>query len=57
MEMNFSERFKERLSVLKEPIRNPVVQYAEAIFSQGNCSPEEALERGIAKAELEKRNL
>lgn len=57
MEMKFSERFKERLNVLKEPIKNTAVQYAETIFRQGNCSPEEAIERGITKAELDKRNL
>ena len=48
---------RQRLQVLDEEIRKAAVKYAEEFYCNGKCSKEEALERGIVKAELEKRNL
>ena len=48
---------RQRLEVLDEEIRRAAVKYAEEFYRNEKCSKEQALERGIAKAELEKRNL
>ncbi|MEQ9438441.1 MAG: hypothetical protein RIG62_05315 [Cyclobacteriaceae bacterium] len=48
---------RQRLEVLDEKIRKAAVKYAEEFYRNGKCSKQEALERGIIKAELEKRNL
>ncbi|MCX2838431.1 hypothetical protein HC174_12180 [Salinimicrobium sp. CDJ15-81-2] len=51
------EEFHQRLSVLDEEVREAVLNYAVSFYQDRNCTKEEALEMGIAKAELEKRNL
>ncbi|UZH55477.1 hypothetical protein JRG66_00835 [Salinimicrobium tongyeongense] len=49
--------FQKHLNVLDEDIRARALEYAAEIFAKENCTREEALERGIAKAEMDKRNL
>lgn len=49
--------FEERLALLKEPVKSTARKYALEFHSDDDCSPEEALEKGISKAELEERNL
>ncbi|WP_169578590.1 hypothetical protein [Salinimicrobium terrae] len=51
------EKFEERLNSLDEDIRSSALEYASQLFSKKNISREEALEKGISRAELEKRNL
>ena len=51
------QQFAQRLDVLDESVRETALQYAEEFYEEGEGSREEALERGIAKAELEKRKL
>ena len=46
-----------RLNMLDENIRESAVKYAEEYYTTNQCSKEEALERGIVKAEMEMRNL
>ena len=46
-----------RLEVLEEEVRKTALKYAEELYRNGQCTKEEALERAITKAELEKRNL
>lgn len=46
-----------RLNMLDENIRNLAVSYAEEYYTTNQCSKEEALERGIVKAEMGIRNL
>ena len=48
---------KKRLNVLEEPVRKSAIKYAEIFFKENNITIEEALEKGIAKAEMEQRNL
>lgn len=58
--MKGAEQFKEfhqRLNVLHEEVREAALNYAVSFYQYRNCTKEEALEMGIAKAELEKRNL
>jgi cobalt-zinc-cadmium efflux system protein len=49
--------FDQRLDILDESVRVAALQYAQEFYEEGQGSREEALERGIAKAELEKRKL
>jgi hypothetical protein len=51
------EEFEKRLNVLDEDIRANALEYAAEIFVKEKCTREEALERGIAKAEMDKINL
>ena len=51
------DRFKKRLNALDEDIRSSALEYASQLFSKKNISREEALEKGISRAELEKRDL
>ena len=54
------ELFKDcsmRLNMLDENIHKLAVKYAEEYYTTNQCSKEEALERGIVKAEMEMRNL
>lgn len=51
------DEFQKRLNVLDEDIRSSALEYAAEIFAKENCTREEALEKGITKAEMEKRNL
>lgn len=50
-------KFQKRLNVLDEDIRASALEYAAAIFAEEKCTREEALEKGISKAEMDKRNL
>ncbi|MDT0651215.1 hypothetical protein [Autumnicola edwardsiae] len=49
--------YEKRLNVLEEPVRTSAIKYAEIFFQDTKCTIEEALEKGIAKAEMEQRNL
>ena len=49
--------YKKRLNVLDEPVRLSAIRYAETFLEDRKCTKEEALEKGIAKAEMEQRNL
>mgnify|MGYP001193728635 CR=1 FL=1 len=54
------ELFKDysmRLNMLDGNIHKLAVKYAEEYYTINQCSREEALERGIVKAEMEMRNL
>ena len=54
------ELFKDcsmRLNMLDENIRKLAVKYAEEYYITNQCSKEEALERGIVKAEMEMRKV
>lgn len=55
-EEQFSE-FKDRLRVLDEEIRVTALEYAVDFFSSGKMSKAQAMEKGITRAEIEKRNL
>ncbi|WP_197055427.1 hypothetical protein [Gillisia sp. Hel_I_29] len=49
--------YQERLNVLDENIRALALKYATDFHLNNKCSKDEAIERGIVKAEMEKRNL
>ena len=49
------ERFERRLGMLDKDVRCTALEYASQIFAQQEVSREEALEKGISRAELEKR--
>ena len=51
------QAYGQRLDILDEAVRAAALQYAEEFYEKGEGSREEALERGIAKAELERREL
>ena len=55
-EEEFSE-FKERLRDLDEEIRERALTYAKDFYSSGKMTREIALEKGITRAEIEKRDL
>lgn len=45
------------LRALDDSIKDAALKYAKDFYFYQDCSKEEALERGIVKAEMEKRNL
>ena len=49
--------FQKRLNVLDEDIRIRALEIAAEISARGKITRHEALEKGISKAEMEKRNL
>lgn len=49
--------YQKRLNALDEEIRGVVLNYAEELYIKQRCSKDEAIERAIAKAEMEKRKL
>ncbi|MBF9252227.1 cation transporter [Pontibacter sp. 172403-2] len=51
------EDHQQRLNVLDEHVRKLAIQHAEEFYQEERCTKEEALERGITKAEMELRNL
>lgn len=51
------QEYHQRLEVLDEDVRKAALQYAEEFYRQQQSSKEEALEKGIARAELDKRKL
>ena len=56
-ELEEFNEFTYRLEVLSESVRKAALNYAASFYRNENCTREEALEMGIAKAELEKRDL
>lgn len=50
-------KHQHRLNVLQIDVRIQAVKYAESIYKRNKCSKEEALEKGIVKAEMELRKL
>ncbi len=51
------EKYKKRLNSLDDDIRSRALQYASEFYADHDLSREEALEKGISKAELKKRDL
>lgn len=49
--------YQKRLDVLDSKIRDAALKYAEEFYRKDQCSKEEAIEKGIAKAELASRKL
>ena len=49
--------FEQRLTTLDDEVRTAALRYASEYFADNECSREEALEKGIAKAEMKKRKL
>lgn len=57
MKEDLFKDYQERHNVLDENIRAVALKYARDLYVDKKCSKDEALERGIVKAEMEKRNL
>jgi hypothetical protein len=57
MESDLFKNHKKRLNVLDENIRIAALKYAKEFYLSKKCSKEEALERGIVKAEMKNRKL
>ncbi|EIJ39896.1 hypothetical protein LDL79_10980 [Leeuwenhoekiella palythoae] len=51
------KNYTKRFNILDENIRELAVKYAEEHYRKNQCSKEEALERGIVKAEMENRKI
>jgi hypothetical protein len=51
------DEFQKRLNVLDEDVRASALEYAAEIFAEESCTRAEALEKGISRAEMDKRNL
>ncbi|TPE46197.1 cation diffusion facilitator family transporter [Pontibacter mangrovi] len=51
------EDHQPRLNVLEDLTRSMALRYAEEMYNDKHCSKEEALERGIVKAEMSLKNL
>lgn len=51
------EDYQQRLNALDEEVRKLVLKYAKELYSLEKCTKAEAIDRAIAKAEVEKRNL
>lgn len=49
--------YQKRLNALEEGIRDAVLKYAEELYLNQKCSKDEAIDRAIAKVEMEKRKL
>ena len=56
MEEEF-DNFRRRLAGLDDEIRMMALEYASEIYQSNKCSKEEALEKAITRAEMEKRDL
>ncbi len=54
---NLFKDYQERFNVLDENIRALALKYAKDFYLNKNCSKEEAIERGITKAEIANRKL
>lgn len=50
------EKFERRLGLVDEELRASALEYAAEIFAEEECTREEALKKGLSKAELDKRN-
>jgi hypothetical protein len=57
MKEDLFKDYQERLNVLDENIRAVALKYARDFHLNEKCTKKETLERGIAKAEMEKRKL
>ena len=57
MTMEEFKNFEKRLASLEDGVRILALEYASEIYHDHDCSREEALEKAIAKAEMEKREL
>jgi len=57
MKKNLFKDYQERFNVLDENIRALALKYARDFFVNEKCSKEEAIERGITKAEIANRKL
>ncbi len=51
------EDYQERLAMLEEPIAKIALKYAKEFYFEDQSSKEEALEKGIVKAQMEKQDL
>lgn len=56
MKDHFS-KYQKRLNVLQIDVRILAMKYAEKFYKKDRCTKDEALEKGIVKAEMEIRNL
>lgn len=57
MKEDFFNDYQERLNMLNKNIRAVELKYARDFHLNKNCSKEEAIERGITKAEIANRKL
>lgn len=57
MEEHLFKDYKHRLNALDEDVRMLVLKYAEKFYVHEKCTKAEAIDRAIAKAEMEKRKL
>jgi len=57
MKEDLFKNYQERLNVLDENIRAVALKYATEFYVNEKCSKEEAIERGITKAEITNRKL
>lgn len=49
--------YEDRLNLLEKPVKESALKYAKTFLKVEQCTIEEALERGIVRAEMELRNL
>jgi hypothetical protein len=49
--------YQKRLNALEEGIKDAVLKYAEELYLNQKCSKDEAIDRAIAKVEMERRKL
>lgn len=57
MKEELFKNYQKRLNALEEEIREEVLKYAEELYLNQKCTKDEAIDRAIAKAEMEKRKL
>ena len=55
MNEHLFEDYKHRLNALDEDIRKMAFKYAEEFYIHEKCTKAEAIDRAIAKAEMDKR--
>lgn len=51
------KKFGNRLNALQEEVRELTIKYAEEYYRNSKISKEEAIEKGISKAEMDLRDL
>lgn len=57
MQEDVFKNFDNRLNVLEKPVKELALKYAKIFLKEEEGTIEEALERGIARAEMDLRNL
>lgn len=57
MKEELFKKYQKRLNALEEDIRDEVLKYVEELYLNQKCTKDEAIDRAIAKAEMEKRKL